>query len=529
MKKKLIYFSLLSVGMLVLGGGCKKNFLDINNNPNKPADADPVLIFTNALTLTGSIVAIDYVYINATQNYYAGTPRAAFAGPGNTVNFTSSDFASSWNDNYHNLVDYTYIEQKATATNKWFLVGAAKIMKTLNFQMLVDTYNNVPYTDALQGNGNVAPKYDKAQDIYTANIQELDSGIAILENTSLLAGAYNPGNADVMFQGNTTMWIKFANTLKLRMLLHEIGVSSQQDFIKEEMQKIANSPIGLLGPGQSAMINPGYSSDAAVHLSPLYATIGYKITGSAALPAAAANQYFIDKLNGYKDPRVGYFYNTNPVGVIAGNYIWQGGNAATSYFGGPINLTYAANNLPLNFVPPVGFQGTIPTTWGIIKSSSQPAIILSSWESLFLQAEAVQRGLLPGNAGDLYTKGVTDNFIYLNVFTDGKTFDSNPADWAAAYLSQNIVNVGWQSSSADPLGAILTQKYISLCMDFPLESWTDYRRTGYPTDLPQATGAQLYKYPYRFIYPQAEYNTNSQNVNAEGEITPISPKIFWIP
>ncbi len=523
MKKKLIYV-ILSAGLFLVMG-CEKNFLDINDNPNAPAQADPALVLTNALTQTDRIVSVDYLFLNGTQNYYGSSVRAGTPGPVVTNNFTSSDFASSWLDNYHNLNDYNYIEKNAGSSNKWFLVGVAKIMKALNFQMLVDTYNDVPYTEALDLR-NITPKYDKGQEVYNASIHQLDSAIAILENTPLVSD-YSPGNADVMFRGNTTMWIKFANTLKLRMLLHEINVSSQQTMITAEMQKIANDPVGLLGPGESAMINPGYSTDAESHLNPLYSNIGYGFTGRASLIGATANSYFISKLDKYNDPRVGYFYTTNANGKVEGNPLGNGNNAATSYFGGPVNLQNS-NKLPFGFVPPLGTS--IPTKWGVLQSPSQASIILSSWESLFLQAEAVQRGLLPGDAAKLYSEAVTDNFIYLNVFTDGKTFDSHPENWATAYLSQNIVNVGWQASSANPLQAILIQKYISLCITGPLESWTDYRRTGYPLDLPFSSSSnRLFDYPYRFIYPQSEYNTNSQNVEAEGKITPVSPKIFWMP
>jgi len=45
------------------------------------------------------------------------------------------------------------------------------------------------------------------------------------------------------------------------------------------------------------------------------------------------------------------------------------------------------------------------------------------------------------------------------------------------------------------------------------------------TDNPE----RLYPYPFRFIYPQSEYNTNQTNVEAEGTISPVSPKIFWMP
>jgi Starch-binding associating with outer membrane len=527
MKKVSIYIILLSA--TVFATSCEKHFLDVNTNPNNPSQADPALVLTNALTQTGAIISSDYLYINGTQNYYGSSSNAATPGPVTTNNFTSNDFANSWGDNYHNLNDYAYIAQQGALANKWLLVGIARTMTALGFQMLVDSYNDVPYSQALQlDSGIINPVYDKAQDIYNSCIQQLDTAVSIFENAPLIEG-YNPGNADVMFQGNATLWAQFANTVKLRMLLHEINVSSQLTTIQAEMQKIANDPVGLLGAGQSALVNPGYATDIAAHLSPLWVSVGYNINGAANFIGAVANSYFINKLNSYNDPRVGYFYNTNSAGLVEGAALGgQGGNSSACYFGGPLNLENS-NNIPFNDTLPAGVAA--PANFGLLQGPTMSSIILSSWESLFLQAEAVQRGLLPGNAQALYNQAIIDNFAYLKVtFGPSNAYNASPVAYAQSYEAQNIANVGWSASTGNPLQAILTQKYISLCFTDPLESWTDYRRTGFPSDLPFSDNPErLYNYPFRFIYPQSEYNTNAANVGAEGTISPVSPKIFWMP
>jgi hypothetical protein len=518
------------IPVLMLSVGCGKHFLDINTNPNAPSEADPALVLSAALTSSASIVAADYVYINGTQNYYGSSSNAATPGPVSTNNFTANDFSGSWTDNYLVLQNYQYIETNAAANNKWFLVAAAQTMKAFHFGMLVDTYNDVPYSEALQEQtGIFTPKYDKAQDVYNSCILLLDSAIATFENASLLAN-YNPTSADVMFEGNQTEWAQFANTVKLRLLLHEINVTSQQSTIQAEMQKIAADPNGCLGAGESALVNPGYSTASSTNMNPLYATVGYSINGNYAFIGAVANSYFINKLNGYNDPRIGYFYNANAAGQVTGAAIGIGGNPTASYFGGDVNLQLVQSNGSLTY--PFNFKDSTawPTKWGLLQSASQSAILISSWQSEFLQAEAVQRGLLPGSAQALYEQAITDNFAWLNVFTNGDTGVVNTTYWANKYKAQAIANVGWAASSADPLGAILTQKYISECFTDPLESWTDYRRLGYPKDLPYTNNpSRIYAYPDRFIYPQIEYNTNAANVNAEGTITPVSPKIFWMP
>lgn len=527
MKKTFIYGPLLSLAALT--AGCEKHFLDINTSPNNPTVASPALVLTNALTQTASIVSTDFVYINGTQNYYGSSSQAATPGPVTTNNFTTGSLASVWTDCYHNLNDYAYIGQQAAITDEWFLVGIAKTMTSVDYQMLVDSYNDVPFSQALRlDSGIITPVYDKAQNVYDSCIMQLDSAIAIFENAPLIQ-AYNPGSADVMFNGDVTLWTRFANTVKLRMLLHEVGVSSQQSFIKAEMAEIAADPVGLLGAGESALVNPGYATDQAAHLNPLWSTVGYSFTGSAAFVGAVANSYFINKLNGYNDPRVGYFYNTNSAGLIEGAALGgQGGNSAACYFGGPNNLENP-NNIPFNDTLPTG--SVKPTVFGLLQSSTMSSIVLSSWESLFLQAEAVVRGLLPGDAQALYNQAITDNFAYLNVtFGPANYYNASPSAYAQSYEAQNIANVGWNASSGNPLLAIITQKYISLCFTDPLESWTDYRRLGYPNDLPFSDNPErLYNYPFRLLYPQVEYNTNAANVQAEGTITPVAPKIFWMP
>jgi hypothetical protein len=157
--------------------------------------------------------------------------------------------------------------------------------------------------------------------------------------------------------------------------------------------------------------------------------------------------------------------------------------------------------------------------------------VLSSWESLFLQAEAIQRGLLPGGAAAAetdYEQAITDDFTYLNVYTDGVTVGNPPSYYATAYYSQSLPNVGW-AASTNKLQAIITQKYISLCFTNVEEAWTDFRRTGYPSSLPFSTDpAVVYPRINRFIYPQSEYNSNAAQVALQGTVTPALPLIFWM-
>jgi hypothetical protein len=518
--KKIILYS----GFVILLGACNKGFLNVNNNPNAPTSGAPALIFTGAETMTAAIInGGDFFNLEFSMNYNSLSTNYQVAYNITRNNFTSNDFTGVWSDIYHNLNDYLAVEQGSQGEP--FLYAASLTMTALDYQMLVDGYNDVPFSQALQlPSGITNPAYDSAQAIYTACIGKLDSAISIFESDSVQAnGSYNPGGADAIFSGSANSWVQLANTIKLRMLLHEINVTGQAPFIQSEAAKIAADANGCLGAGQTAFVNPGYATDAAAHLSPLWSTMGYSITGALADADQSANSYMIGKLTSFNDPRAPFFYCSNTSGQVSGNAFGIPSNANSTYVGSGIGAD-PSSPLP----PPFGIAG--PSAYGILQSPIQPAILLSSWESLFLQAEAAHRGLLPGGDGaaqTFYQQAIADNFNYLNVYTDGTTSGS-PVNFAATYYAQSINNVGW-TASTNKIQAIITQKYISLCFTNVEEAWTDFRRTGFPSDLPQSNDpAALYPYITRFVYPQSEYNSNTTNVNKEGTVTPVSPNIFWM-
>lgn len=535
---KLLYIGCLPALMSL--GSCNKGFLNVNSSPNNVAasDAPAALLFTGAISQTATIVngngtgnsGGDFENLMFPMNYESLNTNYQVAFNITRNNYTSNDFTGVWGDCYHVLNDYQTVLATATGSGEPFLEATAKVMIALHFQILVDAYGNVPYAQSLQlATGITNPAYDSAQTIYTACINKLDSAITILEGDSVNAtGAYNPGSADIVFAGSAQSWVQLANTLKLRMLLHEINVTGQQSFIQAEAAKIASDPNGCLGAGQTAYINPGYATDLAAHLNPFWSSYGYTITAGAGNPDQSANQYVINKLTGYNDPRVAYFYCVDGAGGYSGNAFGIPSNANSSYVGSGPGPTPGAST---GLTPPFGMS-TTQSTWGLCQAPTQPAILLSSWESLFLQAEAIERGLLPG--GDAaaqadYQQAITDNFTYLNVFTDGVTNGNSASSYAQAYYSQSVNLVGWTASS-NKIQAIIEQKYISNCLTDVEEAWTDFRRLGYPSDLPLSNDpASTYPRVTRFIYPQSEYNTNAQNVQGQGTITPAGPKIFWMP
>ena len=493
MRKQYIIIALAAA--ITALGSCKKSFFDINHDPNNATNTSAELVLPNALTVTAAQQVLPYIPLQGWMGYWA--PSGSYAPNSSDVasykiTTGSGDF-SIWQPDYDNLEDYDYIEQHAQAQGKPFYEAAAKIMKALIFQQLVDNFGDVPYTDALKGTGAILPRYDKGSDIYDSIVNQLDLAIPLLQRADAKAAA----NSDVLFNGDVSKWQQFANTLKLRILLRQSAVSSKESFIKAEIAKITANGAGFLDA--DAGVNPGYSNNLNQQ-NPVY---GFFVTLTG-LPTSGGSadywrgaQYSIGFLQSNNDNRLERIYSTGSDGTYKGNIL-----------GSSSNLT---GNSSSSIGP------------GILKSVSQPAILISAAESYFLQAEANLRGWL-GTATDVVTNfdaGVSADFDFLG------------ASGATTYYSQagnKNTNITACTTFDEKLACIIRQKWIAENAVTPLESWSDYRRLNLPADIPLSISPYSQGHiPIRIQYPNSEYQTNAANVSAEGTIDPQASKIFWMP
>jgi hypothetical protein len=237
-------------------------------------------------------------------------------------------------------------------------------------------------------------------------------------------------------------------------------------------------------------------------MNPFYETF---YNSAASTQSDGVTYYFagkdvIDYLTATADPRIGKFFNT-----------FDGENYEGNYFG-----HLPADLIPQNKTSQLGYiKGDAGT---MIGTPDKSAPILTDFESLFIQAEAAQRGLISGSAKSLYESAVTQSFAYMGL----------SGSEAAAFLSQINPKVNFDLGS-NKLEIILTQKWASLNGIAPVEIWTDYRRSGFPTGLTFSVDpARASDFPpVRLLYPQDELNVNNDNVLAVGTIDPFTSKIFW--
>ena len=145
-------------------------------------------------------------------------------------NLLASAYQGIWSNNYTNLLNYDYIDKLSTTEKNNPYKAIAKIMKVYFYENLVDTYGNIPYKEALQtGTGILKPKYDPQQDIYEDLVVQLDAAMNLIETAP--ADADQVGNYDIIYHGDMTLWHKFANTLKLRLLITQADMSGRTSYI----------------------------------------------------------------------------------------------------------------------------------------------------------------------------------------------------------------------------------------------------------------------------------------------------------
>lgn len=526
--KLILKLSFAGLAALSLGG-CKK-FVDVNKNPNNATETKSQWVFSGATATTYRLQVSTNVHIipGTWVGHYGHSTSFTGGGAEKTYEFTNSDF-NAYDGIFMNLKDYEYVRQNAAKDGVPFWREPATVMQAYAYAMLVDLYGDVPFREAFKGAANITPKYDDDQLIYDSLIVRLDSAMARM-NRETWPTATDIVSQDIVFQGSRTSWIRFANTLKLRLLMHQSFMGTRDAYITTNIANTAS--YGYITA--NVLVNPGYQNIAG-KLNPFYENFGFNNlnivtsnhqyrkmgapiinwlkTGattnaqpqSAGSPAATANA------DTFRLQSLAW-----PIGTI----VTQPSNVLSNYVGVPLGAGSGFATASASPIGPFQIQQGQGTRAGMM-------MLLS--EALLLQAEAVQRGYMAGNAQTLYESGVRAHFRTCAApSTAGNVSNAGDAP-ATAYLSRNVANQGW-AASPDKIKAILVQKWVQFTHINGLEAWNDYRKStpGASSStpiLPKTVAATSNPEPVRFLYPQTELDANSANVPAG--INRFTSKIFW--
>jgi len=398
-------------------------------------------------------------------------------------------------------------------------------MSAYHFGTLVDGFNNVPYSQAFNISKYPTPAYDAAADVYAAQIAALDAAVtdfttaATYYKTALATIVTTDDQYDIMFgRGLNTdpgvrmnKWIALANTIKLKLLMTEAEVLAPAT-ITSEIAKITANGQGFIPAGGSASVNPGYNTGTQAKMNPFYGSFYTNAGGPQQnLNFYRANTYSVNFFNATGDVRELYDYT--PL---------SGTTVGSNYDGDPNSVSNA---------------GTSTIGAGVLQSATQDQLIVSDFESLFLQAEATARGYLPGGingAATLVQQAIEQSYVYVgddagdaDAFYAGNA--GNPDVDVAAAATPPSSSTYPYADQTPGMRAIITQKWAALNSINWFDAYTDYRRTGFPLksvlDISHANAHVKPYIPLRFLYPLSEYETNGKNIPslAKAQYTPI----FW--
>ncbi|WP_046245840.1 SusD/RagB family nutrient-binding outer membrane lipoprotein [Hymenobacter terrenus] len=512
---------LTAAGLLLGLGACKKDFLDINTDPNNPPSADISLVLPSGQANVSFVVGGQYNILGGILAQHMGAGTAQFLNY-DQYNITSNTLDSRQFQALYAgaLQDYEYVIQEGTKNGEFRMVGIAKILKAHTYQILTDLYGDLPFSEALQPELTTTPIYDRQQAIYAGLHALLIDGVKDIRRQQ---GRF-PGAADLNYKASSTIdmdrWIRLANTLQLKLYIRtsQVDEAGSKKGVEELITSMAATGSTFMRAGEDLQFANGVVANSE---NPFYQA-NFQLPASL-VASQTFVQFFIDIPF---DPRFRAYFvdndlqNTGQFGHIFRIYGKAPGaniNDVWSYPG----TYFIGQHFNLNGRPGSSFPGVIATDE---PAKARPTLLLTYEESLFLRAEAAVRGWSTENAQMRYNEGVLASMGRYGVIPSFSSF----------YLSRPEISLNGISTEGR-IARIARQKWMALYGTNGIEAWIEARRTdgyrtngrpGIPLELPQVN-AQGRSFVKRLPYPDSELQRNP-NVAATGLVPgDVTTPVWW--
>jgi hypothetical protein len=454
--------------------GCDKDTMeDINEYKNNPSDVPSKLLVTDiitrtAFTISGSDLAF---YASVYSEYNVGIYNQMYNAEiraGEPI--SSTTYNNMWGAAYENLYNLKIVMGKTSEggaeAGNFQTLGIAQILTAYNVGMLTDLFGDVPYSEALQPGVIFQPVLDKQQDLYTEIFRLLNEGIANLGRETEYPSI---GGQDLLFGGDSDMWIKFANGLKARhTALLALRNPNWQDVITFADLSFAEGE------------NAAFEYDGAQTANPFY-------TFFTDRDYFGASQSLHDKLIERNDPRDEVFFMPYP---------------------GTEELIFAPNGSPEQAQGVYGVSALMSVT--------NPTYLLSYHELQFLKAEAYARLDQVAPAQTAMENGIRAAFVKVGLTVED----------ADAYITAEVL----PRFQANALSEIMNQKYLALYEEEAVQTYNDIRRMiALGEDfisLSNPLNAQS-RFPVRYSYGADDVTTNLNVAGAYGDGSYVYNQPVW--
>jgi hypothetical protein len=465
--------SFICAGLLVFQS-CKKDYFDLNENPNQVSNPSLSSLLSTATHKTG-INNYNVGSITSSHVQYVANPTAASA----TDIYQEIDYTGTWDALYYAMADITDLKKLAIKEGSNDYLGVANVLLSYHLGLVTDLWGDAPFSDAFSPE-TFTPKYDSQNDLYKSELDLLDSAIAQLSRPSstILLSTTN----DLIHKGVKANWLKTAYALKAR-LLNKISKTSNYNAasVLAAVDKAYTSNTDDAGMASFSLRNPW----AQVSRNNASLTLGGWLS-----------EQLVEHLNGVSygvfDPRIRKITDPNPTPT---NGIWIGtengaGNKA------PGNNTVKDENY-ISFNSP----------W---TSDVAPVLIITYSELKFIEAEAALAAANPTRAYTAYLAGINANMDKLQVTaTDAeRTAYVTAASVGSANLTKAL---------------IMKEKYVATYLN--PEAWNDARRFDYAyKNFTLPKNAVLSSFIRRLSYPSGERSKNGANIPTIGS---LADKLWW--
>jgi hypothetical protein len=446
--KKLFIYSLLFVG---LASSCTKDFADYNTDKKNPVEVKGEFLFSSAQKEFADQMSSTSVNLNVFKMFVQYWTETTYIDEANYDIQTRKIPDNNYSTFYRSVI--TPLNQAAekigaggtgaVVDNKLAIID---LMKVFTYHELVNSFGDIPYTES-NDIENISPKYDDALAIYKDLLVRIDKDLAKMDAS---VASYSDG-ADLIYDGDVAKWIKFANSLKLKIAINaadDNGIDSQK-IVNDVMGKVFDSADdNMLFQYQSTQPNT----------NPMFVSL----VASGRKDFVPANT-LVDLMNTKTDPRMDAYF-TDKVGGV-----YKGGR--------------------------YGYSNSYPASSHIsdkVQEATFPGILMTYSEVQFYLAEAADRGYISDAAG-YYKKAIEASFDFWGV------------TGADAYVTANPYN-GINDIAYESWVAAYTRGDIA---------YTTYRRLDWPLmNAPQEASTVDGKVPRRLTYPINEQTLNKDNYDA---------------
>ena len=509
--KKVTKYLFIGISCLLLSG-CIGKFEEYNTNPYQPAKVSATDLLATMFHVYASPNQNDCQFNNCMWGCFSGhvAAPAQWEFGENTFlyyNAQNKHNDGSWSNYYGRIYPNFYRIQEVTE-GRGVVYSIAMITRIYAMHIMLSLQGPIPYTQMVSGNTKAA--YDSEETAWKALFEDLDKAIIDIENNKTQVNS-DLAAIDQFFKGDLTKWLKFANTLKLRMAIRVSNVYPEAQAIAEAAVK-----SGVMESKDDSAFD---TTSGGIQKN------GYSIVDSWGEVKANAN--IISYMNGYKDPRLPKYFTQQNVNK----------DNPVKYLG----VRFGPSQTPT----PADYANY--SRLAIATDDKKPQPVMYAAEAAFLRAEGALKGWdMGGEAKDFYEKGIklsfeefgvdgADNYIADNTLTPAayQDFGHSGNDFAAL----TDVKIKWDEGGSERnLERILVQKWIALYLD-PLNGWSDFRRTGYPKLAMSAKVAggspvSIVRGQRRLRFPESEYNNNQENVLAavkmlNGGTDDASKDLWW--